>query len=141
MHPTRIFKTPEDLWKAFTEYKQGLIEESEKWLKVQYVGKEGDRVTDAQKIPLSMSGFYKFCWDNYGCVEQYFVNKDNLYDDFVSICSRIKNERDYDLSTGGLLNFYNPSLTQRILGLKESVEVDQVNKEVPLFPDETKDKE
>lgn len=135
-HPTRIFKTPEELLKAFQEYKNYvLIIESEKWLKVQYVGKEGDRKSDAQKVPLTMEGFEIFCYDNYGCVNQYFDNKQGYYEEFVTICSRIKTEIRQDQVTGGLLGFYNPSITQRLNNLAEKVDNTNVNKEVPLFPD------
>jgi hypothetical protein len=44
MHPTRIFEKPEQLAKAFEEYKENLKEQSNEWVKVQYVGKDGDRV-------------------------------------------------------------------------------------------------
>lgn len=135
MHPTRIFKTPEQLFKAFQEYKEHVEKESEKWLKVQYVGKEGERVTDGQKVPLTMEGFEVFCYDNYGCVNQYFDNKQGYYDDFVTICSRIRTEIRQDQITGGLLGFYNPSITQRLNNLAEKVDNTNVNKEVPLFPD------
>lgn len=122
MHPTRIFKKPEDLLKAWGEYKADLIEQSNEWLKVQYVGKEGDRVTDGQKVPKTLEGFERFCYDKYGCVGQYFDNKDKLYGDFVAICSRIKNEIREDQIIGGLLNFYNPSITQRLNGLVDKSE-------------------
>jgi hypothetical protein len=57
MHPTRIFKTPEELFKAFEEYKTHLELEAGKWLKIQYVGKEGERVTDKYKLPYTLEGF------------------------------------------------------------------------------------
>jgi hypothetical protein len=121
MHPSRIFKSPDDLQKAWNEYKEDLKKQSEKWLKVQYVGKEGERVTDAQKVPMTMEGFEVFCYDNYGCVNQYFDNKDGYYDEFVTICSRIKKEIRQDQITGGMLGFYNPSITQRLNNLHEKV--------------------
>jgi hypothetical protein len=139
MHPTRIFKTPDELFKAFQEYKEYLKEEGLKWLKVQYVGKDGYRAEDAQKVPLTMEGFEIFCYDNYGCVNQYFDNKQGYYDEFVTICSRIKTEIRQDQITGGLLGFYNPSITQRLNNLAEKVDNTNVNKEVPLFPDVPKD--
>jgi hypothetical protein len=135
MHPTRIFKTPNELEIAFEEYKQSLNEESKQWLKVQYVGKEGERVTDPQKVPYTLEGFKRFCRKKYGDVHQYFINKDVLYNDFVPICYAIKEEIRENQITGGLLGFYNPSITQRLNGLvdQKSVEV----KEQPLFKDET----
>lgn len=119
MHPTRIFKAPEDLEKAWFEYKENLKEESNQWLKVTYVGKDGERKTDPQKIPYTMEGFERFCYENYGCVNQYFDNQDNYYSDFLTICTRIRREIRENQITGGLLGFYNPSITQRLNNLVE----------------------
>lgn len=121
-HPTRIFKTPEELLQAWEDYKQSLEEDAKKWKKVQYVGRDGDRVTDYPKIPLTLEGFKVYCYDHHGCVSQYFKNQDNNYTDFLPICSRIKNEIRADQIAGGLLGFYNPSITQRLNGLKEQTD-------------------
>jgi hypothetical protein len=133
MHPTRIFKTPEELEKAFNEYKQSLIEEAKQWVKVQYVGKDGDRVTDPLKLPYTIDGFEVWCKNNYGFVHQYFDKKENFYNDFVTICSYIKKEIRNNQITGGLLGSYNPSITQRLNGLTDKSEV--TVKEQPLFPE------
>lgn len=136
MHPTRIFKTPEELEKAWTGYKDSLIERAKQWPKVQYVGKDGTKQTDYPKMPLTMSGFEVFCYNNYGCVHHYFDNRDELYNDFGTICSRIKQEIKDDQITGGLLNMYNASITQRLNGLKELSETEhkgQIN--MPAVPD------
>lgn len=119
MHPTRIFKAPDELAKAWEGYLKWLESESRKWPKVQYVGKEGQQVVDYPKMPYTFEGFKRYCYLEYGCVEQYFVNKDGLYDEFVSICSRIKEWIREDQITGGLLGNYNASITQRLNGLKE----------------------
>ena len=122
MHPTRIFKSPHELELAWKAYKDHLIEESSKWLKIQYVGKEGQRMTDEMKLPYTMDGFEVFCYNNYGTVEQYFKNKDGYYTDFVPICSHIKKEIRENQITGGMLGIYNPSITQRLNNLVEKVE-------------------
>jgi len=122
MHGERIFKTPEDLMQAFEEYKADLKEQAKEWLKVQYVGKEGQRVTDAQKVPMTFEGFKRYCREHYGEVEQYFVNAGDYYSDFISICSYIKEEIRENQIIGGLLGFYNPSITQRLNGLTEKSE-------------------
>lgn len=123
MHPTRIFKKPEDLLKVWDEYKADLKVQAENWLKIQYVGKDGERVTDKYKLPYTFEGFKRFCWDNkIGCIEQYFKNKDGLYDDFVPICSQVKTEIRENQITGGLLGVYNPSITQRLNNLTEKTE-------------------
>lgn len=124
MHPTRIFKHPDELKKAFEGYKAHLEIEAEKWLKVQYVGKEGDRKTDKYKLPMTFEGFKVYCYEEYGKIEQYFVNQDGLYNEFMSICSHIKEQIRTDQITGGLLGLYNPSITQRLNGLTEKSEVE-----------------
>lgn len=139
MHPSRIFKSPEDLKKAFNEYKDDLKKQESEWTKVQYVGKEGDRVEDELKLPLTMEGFELFCYDNYGCVEQYFKNQDNYYEDFIPICSRIRKEIRNNQITGGMLGVFNTSITQRLNNLKEQIEQENINKEIPLFPDVQED--
>ena len=122
VHPRRIFQTPDDLMKAFQEYKEKVKEDAQEWLKVQYVGKDGQRVTDKQMPPLTMDGFEVFCYDNYGTVDHYFNNTDGYYEDFCTICSRIRKEIRTNQITGGMLGFYNPSITQRLNNLKENVE-------------------
>lgn len=122
IHPTRIFRNPAELEKVWKAYKEFLGEEAFKWVKVQYVGKEGERVTDAYKLPYTFAGFRVFCYKNYGSVHQYFENKDGLYTDFVEICSYIKEEIRDNQITGGLLGVYNPSITQRLNNLVEKTE-------------------
>ena len=123
IHPTRIFKEPEQLLKAFEEYKENLKEQANEWTKVQYVGKDGIRVEEPQKVPMTIEGFYIFCRKNYGDVKQYFLNQDNYYTDFMTICSYIKDEIRNNQIIGGLLGFHNPSITQRLNGLKEQTDV------------------
>jgi hypothetical protein len=128
IHPTRIFKTPEELEEAFKGYKKQLNQQSMEWLKVQYVGKDGERREDPQKVPMTYEGFKRFCYDNYGQVNQYFENQDGYYHDFMDVCSRIKDEIRENQIIGGLLGFYNPSITQRLNGLTEKVETDNTHK-------------
>lgn len=134
-HPTRIFKTPKELEEAWEKYKESRRKEGEQWLKVQYVGKDGERVTDAPIMPYTLEGFKVYCRNKYGCVEQYFKNQDDDYDDFLPICSHIKEEIRDNQITGGLLGYFNPSITQRLNNLSETTEV-KTSVEVPLFPKE-----
>jgi hypothetical protein len=134
MHPTRIFKTPEELENAWNLYKESLKQEALEWVKIQYVGKEGQRMEDPLKLPYTMDGFEVYCYKNFGTVEQYFKNKDNYYNDFVPICSHIKKEIRTNQITGGMLGIYNPSITQRLNNLVEKNETTVVS-EQPLFPD------
>ena len=119
-HPSRIFKTPDELLKAWRKYKLTLVDQAGEWLNVQYVGKEGERVTDGLKVPMTFEGFKRYCYENeIGKVEQYFVNQDDLYDDFMSVCSRIKEEIRENQIIGGMLGVYNASITQRLNGLAD----------------------
>jgi len=123
MHPTRIFKKPEELLKVWNEYKEDIEEQEAKWLKVQYVGKDGERVTDPVKIPYTLEGLKRYCWDKeIGTIQHYFENTDNMYDDFCGICSRIKNEIREHQIIGGMNGFFNPSITQRLNGLFDKQE-------------------
>jgi hypothetical protein len=134
MHPTRIFKEPKELQQAWEEYKEHLKVEAWNWTKVQYAGKDAERKEDPFKLPYTFDGFEVFCFKNYGCIEQYFKNKNDLYDNFIPLCSRIKKEIRDNQITGGLLGVYNPSITQRLNSLVEKTE-NVVVVEQPLFPD------
>mgnify|MGYP003650110406 CR=1 FL=1 len=126
-HPPNI-KDVQHMEKLWQDFKNNLEEQAEKWLKVQYVGKEGERVTDAQKLPLTFEGFKAYCHDiGIGTVEQYFTNQDDYYDKYIGVCSRIKNEIRNDQIVGGLLGFWNSSITQRLNGLtdKQEIKTDQ----------------
>lgn len=136
MHPTRIFKTPDELEQAWALYKESLNAEALEWVKVSYVGKESQRMEDPFKLPYTMEGFEVFCYKNFGTVEQYFKNKDDYYDDFVPICSYIKKEIRSNQITGGLLGVYNPSITQRLNGLVEKQETEiKGSLSIPNVPD------
>ena len=134
MHPTRIFKTPEELENAWNLYKESLKQEALEWVKIQYVGKEGQRMEDPFKLPYTMDGFEVYCYKNFGCVNHYFDNKEGYYNDFGTICSHIKKEIRANQITGGMLGIYNPSITQRLNNLVEKNETTVVS-EQPLFPD------
>jgi len=136
IHPKRIFKTPDDLLKAFNKYKENIESQAEQWLKVQYVGKDGCRMTDGQRPPYTMEGFERFCYDNYGCVNHYFDNKEGYYDEFGTICTRVRREIRENQIIGGMLGFYNPSITQRLNSLVDKQETEiKGGLNIPNLPD------
>jgi hypothetical protein len=130
-HPTRIFNNELEMHKAWEEYKDNLKEQAKEWLKVQYVGKNGTKKEDAQKVPMTFEGFKRFCRGGYGEIEQYFTNQDDLYIDFIGICRAIKEEIRENQIIGGLLGFYNQSITQRLNSLVDRVQEDG-SKEVTI---------
>jgi hypothetical protein len=136
MHPTRIFKEPKDIENAWIRFKEDLENQSLEWVKIQYVGKDGNRVQEPQKVPFTFEGFKRFCRNNYGEVEQYFTNQDNYYSDFIGICRAIKEEIRENQIIGGLLGFHNPSITQRLNNLVEKTETEiKGGLTIPNIPD------
>jgi hypothetical protein len=123
-HPPNI-KDEAHMIKLWASYKTDLKEKAKEWERIQYVGAVGSKKTDNPKLPLTFEGFKRFCFDTgVGTIEQYFVNQDGLYDKYISICSRIKNEIREDQITGGILGMYNSSITQRLNGLVDKKQIE-----------------
>lgn len=136
MAKKKYIETPEKLYDLFNEYKR-VTNRSDKWIKFQYVGKDGDRVTDPLKPPLTIEGFENFVADK-GLNQDlgdYFSNNEGRYSEYTTICSRIRREIREDQITGGMLGFYNPSITQRLNGLADKTST-TIHVEQPLFKDE-----
>ena len=127
----RNLNSPEQLYELFEKYKIDV--KSNPRIKSVFGGKEFEERAEPLERPLTMEGFEIFCWDEVGEVEQYFKNVDKRYSEYIPICSRIRKEIRRDQIEGGMVGQYNPSITQRLNGLKEQVE--QTNIEQPLFPD------
>lgn len=123
IHPTRIFKTPDELLDAWNEYKQFKDNEAKKWAKIQYVGKDGLRVEDLPPMPYDIDGFFAWYKNTYGkTIHQYFDNPNGVYDDFMGIVTHIIAERNDNIKTGTLLGFFNASMGNRIAGLTDKTE-------------------
>lgn len=119
----RNIETPEIFWKLFQDYVIDLKSKESEWLKIQYVGKEGEKKEDKLKLPLTIEGFKRYCWDvGIGCVEQYFKNQDESYTEFLPVCSRVKNSIRENQVLGGMLGVFNPSITQRLNNLNENID-------------------
>lgn len=108
-----------------------LKEQGKEWQKIQYVGKDGFKAIDDMKVPMTMEGFRRFGHDNNVTVKDYFDNREiegvKPYDNYSTICSRIKDEIRENQILGGLLGVFNPSITQRLNGLKEQTETTNTN--------------
>jgi hypothetical protein len=116
----KYIESPKKMWELFLEYKDEI---KSKPINVQdYVGKDGVMVYRQKERPLSDKGFYNYCRKKIGCVKQYFDNQDKLYDEYITICSHIKDEIDQDQIEGGMVGIYNPSITQRLQGLTDKQE-------------------
>jgi len=125
---TKYIKTAEMMWELFLAYKKEVKSKPRK--KVEYVGRNGDKVETPLETPLTMEGF-----ENYVATQNlnqdlshYFCNLDNRYSDYVAICSRIRREIRQDQIEGGMVGQYNPSITQRLNGLVDKKEVENKGK-------------
>lgn len=122
-HPTRVFKKGKELKDAWEEYKQHKDSEAIKWAKVQYVGKDGNRVEDKPPMPYDLDGFFAWYHNKYGhFIHQYFKQTDKYEPDFLPIVTHIIAERNDNIKTGTLLGFFNSSMGNRIVGLAEQTE-------------------
>lgn len=94
--------------------------------------------------PLTLEGFENWCFEN-GIINDlghYFANTDNRYSDYCTICSRIKKMIRQDQIEGGMVGIYNPSITQRLNGLSDSVKQDiKVENKTPVFSENPLDRE
>ena len=82
--------------------------------------------------PLTFIGFQNYLDDQniITDVTDYFENKDNRYNDFVRICSRIKRNIQEDQISGGMAGIYNPSITQRLNSLTDNIDLSTKGKEL-----------
>ena len=126
---TKAIKTPAEMMVLFTAYKN---EVKSKPFKVpDWVGGMGKKVQRLKEKPLTMVGFENYCYYKGLTVAHYFDNYEGRYEDFCTICSRIRGIIKQDQIEGGMAGIYNPSITQRLNGLTEKIE--QTNIEQPLF--------
>lgn len=121
MGKPKYIETPEKMWELFLEYRKEVKENPR--IKIEYVGKDGVRVETPIERPLILVGFFAFCHDKIGCVHQYFKNQDGLYDDYMPIITRIRDEIRNEQIDGGMSGSYNPNLTARINGLYDKQEI------------------
>ncbi len=117
---TKYIETPDKMWELFEAYRKDV--KSNPRFVYDYVGRDGTEVQKRLERPLTMEGFSCFCYNIVGCIHQYFANQDELYNDYMSICSRIREEIRQDQIEGGMVGQYNPSITQRLNGLADKRE-------------------
>jgi len=126
----KAISTPEDMAIHFEAYRTEC--KSKPILVHDFVGKEGRSDEREKERPLTYEGFCN--WLYYNNIiknpEHYFSNLDNRYDEFVEVCTRIKATIRQDHIEGGMAGIYNPSITQRLNGLKEATDVTTNGKDV-----------
>jgi hypothetical protein len=110
------------MWALFLAYRKSIKAANIK--KMVFVGKDGTKDYEERERPLTMEGFENFCYEQneINDLGDYFTNKDNRYSEYATICTRIKSMIRQDQIEGGMAGIYNPSITQRLNGLKEQTE-------------------
>jgi hypothetical protein len=127
----KYIETPEKMWEYFEAY--AIETKDNPRYKVEYVGKDGERVKTPLERPLTIEGFELWMAKNEIIMDlsQYFANTEGRYTEYQTICSRIRKAVRNDQIEGGMVGQYNASITQRLNGLKEQTE--NVNIEKPIF--------
>jgi hypothetical protein len=115
----KLIETPEILWEHFKEYKKET--KSKPYIIKDWVGKDSNEVYREKERPLTIEGFE--CWlldqEIIGDLSHYFANTNNKYENYLTICSRVKKAIRQDQIEGGMAGVYNPSITQRLNSLVE----------------------
>lgn len=132
MPKNKYIETPERLWEIFKEYRDYV--KSRPRTNHVFVGKDGNDARQELERPLTMEGFRVYCFENHSCVKQYFDNPDKRYDEYITICSYIRDIIRQDQIEGGMVGQYNASITQRLNGLVDKQQ-HEVTVEQPLFPE------
>ena len=127
----KYIETPEKMYELFEAYKKDVKNKPRK--KHTFVGKDGISEFELLERPLTMEGFSCFCHDKDITVKHYFNNTDDSYDEYRTICSRIKEEIRQDQIEGGMVGQYNASITQRLNNLKESTENINTNTNISIL--------
>lgn len=131
---TKYIETPEKMWELFEAYKKET--KAKPILKTVFVGKDGQREKEDLERPLTLEGFENYVADLGVLADlgHYFANSDNRYEDYCTICSRIRRAIRQDQIEGGMAGIYNPSITQRLNGLVDKTQTEI--REQKLFGDE-----
>lgn len=122
MGVSKAIESPDILWSLFEDYKAHV--KARPRLEHDFVGKDATSVRREKEVPLTLERFE--CWvADLGIIGQlthYFVNWEGRYEEFVTVCTRIKTEIRADQIEGGMCGLYNPSITQRLNKLAEVTE-------------------
>lgn len=126
MGRNKHIETPDKLWEYFKEYKKET--KSKPYIIKDWVGKDSNEVYREKERPLTMEGFE--CWlseqEIISDLSHYFYNIDKRYTDYIVVCSRVKKAIRQDQIEGGMAGIYNPSITQRLNGLVEKTQNDNI---------------
>jgi hypothetical protein len=138
MGKRKYIETPELMWDLFLQYKAYV--KSNPIIVKDWVGKDATDVYREKEKPITMVGFECYVCENtnisYPDLTAYFENKDNKYDNYFPITSRIKAEIKNDQINGGMTMIYSQNLTARLNGLVDKKETElKGGLNIPSLPD------
>jgi hypothetical protein len=128
---SKYIESPDKLWELFIDYVKH--EQSNPYHKVDYVGKNGERVLTPLPTPITFVGFECYLADKgiINSLGDYSSNKGGKYSDYSTIITRIQNNCYVQNFKGAAVGLFNPNLIARKLGLTDKVE--QTIIEQPIF--------
>jgi len=125
--------TEDQILQAFEEYKADI--KSRPFKQHDFIGgKDLHEVHRKKERPLTLVGFYNYCFNHYSDVHNYFENTDGRYEKYKGITIRIREEIRQDQVEGGMAGVYNSNLTARLNGIKEQTDITSKDKEIKLPP-------
>lgn len=130
----KLIENPKTMWSLFQAYVKH--ETGNPMNKVDYVGRDGNKVITPLATPITFEGFECYLSDKdyiHG-LGQYSANRDDAYTEFVPIIARIRTNCFVNNFKGASVGLFNPNLIARKLGLSEHT--DNTIREQPLFPKE-----
>ena len=136
MGKRKYIESPDKMWEYFLAYKKQVKDNP--IIVKDWVGKDATDVFREKERPLTMEGFENYLEDEgiISDVSHYFCNLDNRYSEYIAICSRVKRNVRQDQIEGGMVNIYNPSITQRLNNLADTKKIDvDLNERKPIFGD------
>lgn len=118
----KYIETPDLLWQLFEAYVKKEV--ANPMYKVEYVGKEGERVNTPLQVPITFEGFE--CWladEGYiGDLGQYSANRDEAYTEYVPIITRIRANCFVHNYKGAAVGLFNANIVAKKLGLVEKTD-------------------
>ena len=118
-----LFTEPQQLWDACVEYFDYMDSRTD-WDGQNWVGKDGEEVIVKKKVPYTLSGLCLFL-----DVSPIYLNEFEKSEtfknnpDFSIVLTRVRQIIQTQQIDGGLLGYFNASLTARINGLTEKQDI------------------
>lgn len=125
MGRTKLIQTPEEMWSLFEQYVEH--ERNNPMTKIDYVGKDGDRVDTPLQVPITFEGFECWLWDQgviKGGLADYSSNKQDRYGEYAGIITRIKQNCFAQNFKGAAVGLFSHQLIARKLGLIDKTQAE-----------------